>query len=200
MFWQELVEFQAGSLTFGCRVDLDHFLARRAGTNSWYCTGESPPKKVERQELPLHLETTCSRFITSTRRRTCSSAGPGRSQQLEIPPNLNNKRAACFSSSASFSMIAGISLGAEISMPARILLSVWFSLAAGILPSVCFSFAARILDPLVFHWPQGFCHPLDFYWPQAFVHIFQCLYFGLFFHIFIKCAPISQISVIISGL
>jgi hypothetical protein len=110
----------SGSLTFGCRMDLDHFLARRAGTNSWYSTGESPPIKAERQELPLHLAT-CSRFITSTRRRTCSSAGPGRSKQLEIPPNLNSKQAACFSSSTSFSMIAGISPGTEISMPARIL-------------------------------------------------------------------------------
>jgi hypothetical protein len=38
----------------------------------------------------------------------CSSAGPGRSQQLEIPPSLNSKRAACFSSSASISMDAGM--------------------------------------------------------------------------------------------
>jgi hypothetical protein len=31
------------------------------------------------------------RDSTSTRRRTCSSAGPGRSQQLQILPSLNSK-------------------------------------------------------------------------------------------------------------
>jgi hypothetical protein len=40
-------------------MDLDHFLAWRAGTNSRYSTGESLPIKAERQELPPHLETTC---------------------------------------------------------------------------------------------------------------------------------------------
>ncbi len=133
------------SQTFGWSMDLTHFLAWRAGTNSRYSMGESPPIKAERQEPPPHLETTCSRFITSTRRRTCSSAGTGRSQQLEIPPSLNSKQAACFSSSASFSIDTGISSGAEISTPARILLSAWFSLVARILPSACFSSVARIL-------------------------------------------------------
>jgi hypothetical protein len=111
----------SGSLTFGCRVDLGHFLAWQAGTNSRYSTGESPPIKAGHQETIPHLKTTCTRFITSMRRRTCSSVGPGRSQQLEIPPSLNSKQAACFSSSASFSVNAGISPCAEISTPARIL-------------------------------------------------------------------------------
>jgi hypothetical protein len=48
-----------GSQTFGCRVDLGHFLAWRACTNSRYGTGESPPIKAGQQELPPHLETTC---------------------------------------------------------------------------------------------------------------------------------------------
>jgi hypothetical protein len=65
------------SQTFGFRVDLGHFLAWRAGTNSRYSTGESPPIKAGHWGTIPHLETTCSRFITSTRSRTCSSSGPG---------------------------------------------------------------------------------------------------------------------------
>jgi hypothetical protein len=37
-------------------MDLDQFLAWRAGSNSRYSTGESPPIKAGRQELPPHLE------------------------------------------------------------------------------------------------------------------------------------------------
>jgi hypothetical protein len=47
------------SQTFGCRVDLGHFLTWRAGTDSRYCTGESPPIKAGHQETIPHLETTC---------------------------------------------------------------------------------------------------------------------------------------------
>jgi hypothetical protein len=132
----EISGIPGGSLTFGCRMDLDHFLAWRAGTNSRYSMGDSPPIKAGRQELIPHLETTCSRFITSTRRRTCSSAGPGRSQQLEIPPSLNSKRAACFSSSATISTDAGISPGAVFQRP------------------------QGFYHPPDFHWPQGFYHKI----------------------------------------
>ncbi len=48
-----------GRLTFGCHVDLDHFLAWQAGTSSWYSTGESLPIKAGQLELTPHLETTC---------------------------------------------------------------------------------------------------------------------------------------------
>ena len=48
-----------GSLTFGYCVDLDHFLAWWASTNSRYSTGESLPIKAGWQELPPHLENTC---------------------------------------------------------------------------------------------------------------------------------------------
>jgi hypothetical protein len=47
------------SQTFGCRMDLGHFLAWRAGTNSRYSTGESPPIKAGHQGAIPHLETTC---------------------------------------------------------------------------------------------------------------------------------------------
>ncbi len=48
-----------GSLIFGCRVNLDHFLAWRAAISSRYSTGESPPIKAGQLELTPHLETTC---------------------------------------------------------------------------------------------------------------------------------------------
>jgi hypothetical protein len=50
-----------------------------------------------------------------------SSASPGGSHQLEIPPSLNSKRAPTFSRSAD------ISPGAEISTPAKILSSTYIS-------------------------------------------------------------------------
>jgi hypothetical protein len=46
------------SQTFGCHVDLGHFLAWRAGTNSRYSTEESPPGTIHQETIP-HLETTC---------------------------------------------------------------------------------------------------------------------------------------------
>jgi hypothetical protein len=55
----EISGIPGGSQTFGCRMELGHFLAWRAGTNSRYSTGESPPIKPLWQELPPHLETTC---------------------------------------------------------------------------------------------------------------------------------------------
>jgi hypothetical protein len=115
-------------------MDLGHFLAWRAGTSSQYSTGESPPIKAGHQETIPHLETTCeihhiyeeqNVLISGTREK--SAVGDS-----EIPPSLNSKQAACFFSSAGFSMARGISPGAEISTLARILPSAFFSLAAGI--------------------------------------------------------------------
>jgi hypothetical protein len=55
----EIRGIPGGSQTFGCRVDLGHFLAWRDGTNSWYSTGEGTPIKAGHQETIPHLETTC---------------------------------------------------------------------------------------------------------------------------------------------
>ncbi len=52
------MEFQAKARLFGCRVDLGHFLAWRAGKNSRYSTGESLPIKAGHQGIIPHLETT----------------------------------------------------------------------------------------------------------------------------------------------
>jgi hypothetical protein len=40
-------------------MDLGHFLAWRAGTNSRYSTGESSPIKAGHQGIIPHLGTTC---------------------------------------------------------------------------------------------------------------------------------------------
>ncbi len=54
-----------------------------AGTSSQYITGESPPIKAGHWGTIPHLESTCTRFNTSARRRMRPSAGPERSQQLQ---------------------------------------------------------------------------------------------------------------------
>ncbi len=108
-------------------------LAWQAGTNSRYSMGESLPIKAGQPESYLHLGTTCEIHHIYEDLNESSSARPERSQQLEIPPSLNSKQAACFSGSAGFSMAAGISSDAEISTAAKILLSACFSLAAGFL-------------------------------------------------------------------
>ncbi len=60
----------------------DHF------EHGGYSTGESPPIKAGHRELLPHLESTCTRFNTSARRRTRPSAGPERCQLLQILPSL----------------------------------------------------------------------------------------------------------------
>ncbi len=55
----DISRIPSGSKTFGCRVDLGHFLAWQAGTNGRYSMGESPPIKAGHQETIPHLETAC---------------------------------------------------------------------------------------------------------------------------------------------
>ncbi len=87
----EISEISGGRQVFGLRQRFDHFdhggPVQTAGT----VREESPPIKAGHWRTILHLETTCTRFNKSARRRTCSSAGPERSQQLQIPPSLNSK-------------------------------------------------------------------------------------------------------------
>ena len=140
----EICGISSGSLTFGCRVKLSHFLVWQAGTNSRYSTGENPPIKPGHQGVIPHLGTVCENHHIYEDLNESSSARPGESQQREIPPSLNSKRAACFSSPADFSSNAGFLPGAGISTPARILSSACFSVNAGISQSACFSVNAGI--------------------------------------------------------
>ncbi len=82
-------------------------LTSRAGTTGRYSTGETLPIKAERPEPSDHLRSTCTRINTIYEDlNESSSARLGGSQQLEILPNPNSKRAPEFS--------AWILIGAEI--------------------------------------------------------------------------------------
>jgi hypothetical protein len=69
-----------------------------ADTISRYSTGETPPIKAERPEPSDHLRSTCLRINTIYEDlNESSSARLGGSQQLEILPSPNSKRAPNFS-------------------------------------------------------------------------------------------------------
>jgi hypothetical protein len=80
------VKFQADAKDLACAKDFT--ILSVAGR---YSTGESPPIEAGHLELLPHLESTCTQFNTSTTKRKRPSAGPERSQQLQIPPSLNRK-------------------------------------------------------------------------------------------------------------
>jgi hypothetical protein len=81
--------------------------------------GRGPPIKAGQPEPSLHLGTACEIHHIYEDLNESSSARPGGNQQLEIPPSLNSKQAACFSGPAGFSSDAGFSLGAGISTTAK---------------------------------------------------------------------------------
>jgi hypothetical protein len=76
---------------FGLHQKFDHFEHGGLVQTARTVREESPPIKAGHWRTILHLETTCTRFNTSVRKRTRPSAGPERSQQLHIPPSLNSK-------------------------------------------------------------------------------------------------------------
>jgi hypothetical protein len=71
-------------------------LTSRAGTTGRYSTGETPPIKAERPEPSDHLRSTRINTIYEDLNES-SSARLGGSQQLEILPSPNSKRAPDFS-------------------------------------------------------------------------------------------------------
>ncbi len=97
-------------------------LTGRAGTTSRYSTGETPPIKAERPDPSDHLRSTCLRINTIYEDlNESSSARLAGSQQLEILPSPNSKRAPDFS--AQILIGAEILPGAEIFIGAEILTS-----------------------------------------------------------------------------
>ncbi len=73
-------------------------LTSRAGTTGRYSTEETPPIKAEQPEPSDHLRSTCTRGNTIYENlNESSSARLGGSQQLEILPSPNSKRAQNFS-------------------------------------------------------------------------------------------------------
>ncbi len=151
VIWQELVEFQADAwllvATWICAISWHGGPVQAASTD-----GRGPPIKAGWPEPSPHLETACEIHHIYEDLNESSSARPGRSQQLEIPPSLNSKQAACFSSPAGFSSNVGFLPGTGIPTPARIL------------SFACFSVDARISQIRLF-----FCRCNDFSNPPDFL-------------------------------
>ena len=102
-FSQKMVKISAGAENW---VSAE-ILTRRAGTTGRDSTGETPPIKAGRPEPSDHLRYTCLRINTIYEDLNESSSARLRgSQQLEILPSPNSKRAPNFS--------AWILIGAEI--------------------------------------------------------------------------------------
>ncbi len=83
----EIGDISGGRQVFGLRQIFDHFEHGGPVQTADTVREESPPIKAGHWRTILHLESTCTRFNTSARRRTRPSAGPERSQQLQIRPN-----------------------------------------------------------------------------------------------------------------
>jgi hypothetical protein len=91
-FSQEMVKTSAGAEN----LPSAEVLTSRAGTTGRYSTGETPPIKAERPSD--HLRSTCTRGNTIYEDlNESSSARLGGSQQLEILPSQNSKKAQNFS-------------------------------------------------------------------------------------------------------
>jgi hypothetical protein len=102
----KICEILGGLQRFCMRQRFDHFEhggSVQTGRNS---TGESPPIKAGHRGTIPHLGSTCTRFNTSAWRRTRPSAGPERSQLLQILSSLTVRQ--FFSGSAYFSCCANI--------------------------------------------------------------------------------------------
>ncbi len=93
-FSQEIVKICAGAENWAPA----EILIGRAGTTSRHSTGETPPIKAERPEPSDHSRSKCLRINTIYEDlNESSSARLGGSQQLEILPSPNSKRAPNFS-------------------------------------------------------------------------------------------------------
>ncbi len=66
----KISEILGGHQIFGMRQRFDHFEHGGPVQTGQYSTGESLPIKAGHRELLRHLESTCTRFNTSARRRT----------------------------------------------------------------------------------------------------------------------------------
>jgi hypothetical protein len=125
--------------------------------------GKGPPIKAGQPEASPHLGTACEIHHIYEDLNESSSARPGGSQQLEIPPSLNSKQAASFSSPAGFSADAG-----------------FFTRRGD------FNAHKDSIVRLIFSESKDFLNPLGFLWLQIFVYIFS-IYFSAFV---IEYAPV----------
>ncbi len=111
----KISEILGGRQRFGMRQRFDHFECGGPVQTGRYSTGESSPIKAGHRELLPHLESICTRFNISARRRTRPSAGPEKSQLLQILPSLTVRQ--FFSGPAYFSCCANI--GRRLVFPGR---------------------------------------------------------------------------------
>jgi hypothetical protein len=129
---------------------------------------ESPPIKAGHWGTIPHLESTCNRFNTSARRRTRPSAGPERSQQLQILPSPTVRQS--FSGSAYFSCCANIGRGLVFSVRQHFCRRQFFSMRQG------FGIRQRFLIR------QGFGIRQRFWMHQCFVYISVPIFLCIFLH------------------
>ncbi len=137
----EINEISGGRQVFGLHQRFDHFEHGGMGQAAGTVREEGPPIKAGHWKTIPHLETTCTRFNTSTRRRTCSSAGPGRSLQLQILPSLNSKAVL----QPYFSCGTNNSPGTEFLPSAKFLPGTKFLPSAKFLPGAKFLASAKFL-------------------------------------------------------
>jgi hypothetical protein len=121
---------------FGMRQRFDNFEHGRPVQTSPYSTGESSSIKAGHRGILPHLETTCTRFNTSARRRTRPSAGPERSQLLQILPSLTVRQ--FFSNSPDFSCCANIGGRLVFSMRQGFSMGQCFCMRQGFSTRQCF--------------------------------------------------------------
>ncbi len=150
----KISEILGGRQRFGMRQRFDHFECGGPVQTGWYSMGESPPIKAGHRELLPHLESTCTRFNTSARRRKRPSAGPERSELLQILPRQTVRK--FFSGSAYFSCCANI--GGHLIFPVRqhFCMRQYFSMRQGF--SICQGFWMQ----------QCFCIPQGLWMRQCF--------------------------------
>ena len=131
-----------------------YILACRAGTSSWYSTGETPPINAGRLELCLHLGSTGN---ISTRIWTRAL----QPVQEEVS-SWRFRRAQTVSGPPTFSRSADISPGVEISTPAKILSSAYISARR-----------QHFVYPPIFRRRLYFVHPPIFSWDANILGIRQ---------------------------
>ncbi len=125
----KISEILGGRQRFGMRLRFDHFEHGGPVQTGRYSTGESPPIKAGHRGTIPHLKSTCTRFNTSARRRMTPSAGPERSQLLQILPSLTVRQ--FFSGSAYFSCCTNIGRRLVFSGPQCFCRHQYFSIRQG---------------------------------------------------------------------
>ncbi len=176
---------------FGMRRRFDHFEHSGPVQTGLYSTGKGPPIKAGHRGTIPHLESTCTRFNTSARRRTRPSAGPVRSQQMQILRSLTVTVRQFFSGSAYFSCCANISVGANIFSCAKVWHppKIWkvprFWHPPNILDAPRFWHLPKILDaPRFWYLPKILKAPM-FLYPPRFLYIFCGAYISVYFSAFL---------------